>query len=240
MSTDLDNIKIKIKKLLAMAAKAEGNENEALVAANMAAKLMVKYQLDHSDMIKVELKKGDGLAGEIINDMEYKAWPVWLQGMVISVVKAFECQVKFVKGNAPGTHQLLIEGYKLDVEMCRWMFGFLYEELMRLANQYVTNRSKTVADFSKVKMKNSFLKGASDAVRERLKQIVVDRESAVAGTGLIVIKKDAIQKRFGNTKYTRKRVTASDAEAFNRGRLKGKAVNLNRPLNETNKNRELL
>jgi len=235
MNDELHKVKIKIKKLLAMAARSEGNENEAAIAASMASKLMDKYQLDHADMIKVELKQGDGLVGEVINDLEFAAWPKWLQFLTVAIAQAYDCQVIFITGSTRSGKVLQVQGYKADTAMVRWMLGFLYDELQRLTKHFLNQRKEQGDDTSPVSLRNSFLTGAADRLKERFNQIKIDRESAQAGTGLMVVKANAINQRFGKVKYSQAKARQMDHAAFEAGQARGDAVNLSRPMGTEHK-----
>ena len=241
MSDDLEKVKIKIKKLLAMAENGSGdNTNEAATAAKMAARLMDQYQISHADMIKVELKKGDGLVGEAINDLEFTAWPLWLQSLAVYVCEAFECQGRFTR-SGQRKKKMKIQGYKADVQMVHWLYGFLYEELTRLAKKEVGIQRSLGNDTHANTIKNSFLSGAVDILQYRLQEITDARKVAQsnAGTDLMVVKADAIALRFGTVKYGQRTTRhKADMSSYYSGQEAGKNVNLNRPM-EGNKQGQL-
>lgn len=232
---DLEKIKTRIKKLLAMADST--SPNEAAIAAKRAASLMDKYQLEKADIIKHKLKEGDDIIGEAIIDLEYKRWPQWLQSLSIYVADAFDCQVKFIVSD--GGKYIRVEGYELDVRMCQWVYGYLYQELDRLANNYVSAHAKqTLTHYAT--LRTSFLSGAAFEVKTRLIEMKREREQSEVGQSLVVVKKDAINKKFGESNYgSSYRRTHMDSNAYVSGMVAGRNVNLKRPLEKSKNSGEI-
>jgi len=48
----------RVKKLLAIAEDGRADPNEASAAAGMAERIMRKYQIEHADVIELELRRG--------------------------------------------------------------------------------------------------------------------------------------------------------------------------------------
>lgn len=237
--SDNDKIIQKIKKLLAMAEHENSNPNEAARAASMAAKMMAEYQIDRADVIKAELKRGGGVMDSPISDMEYAAWPVWMQGLAICTAQLFECQVTFERGSSGRKKRIKLMGYEADVQMVQWMYEYLHDELLRLAKKAMKT-SVSGAHGSTVKA--SFLTGAVNTIRERFDEIVAERKAAYAssGTSLMVVKQEAIKEKYGMAKYSKKSSrTRADRDAYQAGVEAGKNVNINRPLGEGEKKRAL-
>ena len=226
----MDNSKIiqKIKKLLALSESS--NVNEAATAARMAAKMMTEYQIEMADVIKAELNRGDGLTTDNISEKTYYNWPLWMQSLSIGVARLFDCQVKY---NYIGEKlNLSIMGYEADVQMVKWMYDFLYRELKNICEEACKNKGNV----SRSTFRKNFFQGAVTEIKKRMVEMYKENEKSFysSGTGLIVLKKKLVQKKFGVEKYKKyKRNYNLNNEAYNKGKIAGKDINLNRPLGDS-------
>jgi len=236
MSKDIESVIAKISKLLAMAEHKNSNPNEAARAASMAAKMMNEYQVERKDVIRAELESGGGLVNTPISDLEYSTWPVWMQGLAINTANLFECQVKFKKTGKKKS--LKVMGYEADVMMVVWMYEYLHDELTRLATRAVNTNTSAV---HKGKIKNSFLSGAVSVLKERFQEIIDERlkDYKSTGTGLMVVKSDAIKEKYGIAKYRNTNSSAADPASFYAGKKAARNVNINRPLGNGEKQKSL-
>jgi len=238
MSKDIESVIAKISKLLAMAEHENSNPNEAARAASMAAKMMTEYQVEREDVIRAELESGGGVTDSPISDKEYKAWPSWLQTLAVKTAQLFECEVQFERGST-GKKFIKIMGYEADVMMVKWMYEYLYEDLSRQATRAM-NESISGAHGSTVK--KSFLAGAVNTLATRFEEIIAERlkDYASSGTGLMVIKNDAIKDKYGLVKYKKTKTrTKADYDAYASGQKAGENVNINRPLGQGEKQKAL-
>lgn len=228
MKSENEKILIKIKKLLALAESS--NVNEAATAAKMASKMMTEYQIEMADVIKIELNKGECLSEEDLSEQAYSLWPKWMQFLSVHTAQLFDCQIKFERVGRK--MKIIIQGYEADVQMVKWMYDFLYLELKRQVGVAFKNRldkSVSARDF-----KGTFLFSAVNVIGDRMEEIIeknkIKHDQEVAGTSLMVIKKDAIAKRFGTVEYKSSSTFVRNEEAHSKGTRAGQNVNLNRPL----------
>ena len=225
---NIDKIKSRIRKLLAMA-NDTSSPNEAAIAADRAAKLMRQYQLDHVDVIIDDLDDPDQLiaaqAGKV-----YKRTPAWLQHLSVSIAKATETQVRFVWVRSG--KQLCFEGYRPDVELAEWLVVYLSDQIeQQAAAERVVQRNSPCVSYmcSARRYMTSFREGLSSGIRDKLAKFYADGRADVSDTArqLVAAKDVAIAARFGKATYG-SRYGSIDRDGYTSGKEASGRVNVSR------------
>lgn len=215
----------KIRKMLTMAERSEGNEEQAAVAAAMVQNLMAKHNLTIADIGIKEAKSN--VDGQAFTGMKWtpSRCPAWVQHLSIKVAAAFDCIVRYVPAQGNDSHvraaQMRLEfvGVDIDSTVAVAMFEYLYETTIRLSNEhdYGLTSSVRVA-------KNNFRHGMATRLSERLETIT--KETKPTGTGLVVVKRDAIDQFLGKSDHytTKTRSQGRNDAARSAGYTKGGSV----------------
>lgn len=121
----------KIKKLLEMTEANGASENEAMVAALKAQKLMAECNIDLID-IQDEHKPTDEISEEFVdisdNSHQVSKW----KGRLANIIaQNFRCKV-YLHGNKA----VVFYGYKTDAKIAGDVFKFLFKTGGKLANKY--------------------------------------------------------------------------------------------------------
>lgn len=240
-----ENIVERIKKMLALAEDTAASPNEAATAAKMAENLMRKYNLEHADVIQDELAKGGAIVREFaIDDFDHTAsrYPVWMNILAVAVANLFECHADMAhtykfSGSKPCVNIRFI-GYKTDVEVARWTFSYLINQISRLCDKWWETFQKSEEYrpwFTAKTSKKSYREGAGQELIDKINAMVASREQemkqSVTGTALVVSKKKAIEAEFGDFKYTEKKSEGEfHPDAYRSGRKDAKNINIFSPV----------
>ena len=96
----------------------------------MAEKIMRKFQLEHADLITVELRKGesmetaDSVANAKTNKTLAKEVPPWASFLAVAVGRFNHCGARIAK-TEQGEVCVRFFGYAADVQLCKWMYDYL-------------------------------------------------------------------------------------------------------------------
>lgn len=237
---DLEAILRRIRKLLAIAQDGRGDPNEAAAAAAQADKLMRKFNIDHADLLREQLKaNGAGMATyECSANMKrgdpkrppLKRNPLWAGWLGIRVANLNDCRVRFV--NTPSGAMVQFCGTQLDVQAAGFMFDYLVGQLIKACRAFNSETLRTKAQ------SDSYRKAFVIALCDKLTNMKEEREAELkrgAATGatssalaLVNEKAKAIEEHFGKIKYTEGReVSMSDHAATMRGFSDGHDVDVN-------------
>lgn len=236
-STTPDNIeaiKRRIAKLLAIAEDNRANPEEAAAAAGMAEKIMRKFQLEHADLIMIELRKGEAMAtadcvaNAKTNKTKAKEVPPWASFLAVAVGRFNHCGARICTF-ADGNVGVRFFGYQADAELCKWMYDYLVATINRLAEEY--KWSQDYIDNGRSVL-TSYRRGVASGIISAIKKLEAERQAqqTSTGTSLMVVKQNAIVEKFGNVFQT-KRSNASSShrgDAFARGYEDGKNVDVGR------------
>lgn len=249
MKADNQKVLDKIRKLMAMAEREAGNEAEAATAAKMAEALLRKHNLSHSD-ISLEEAISD------IKQVTVKQWkwtagksPVWVNILSVSLSNLYDTHVMFTKsvtGNddhvAKRQSNLTFVGSELDATITAEMFTYLYKTINRLTDEFWSGCEQQ--HMKPRTVKNSFRLGAATCIAARIKKMLEEKKAAYvsSGTGLMVVKKDAIGKYLGyEPEYAEmNRETTTEDDAFARGYRKGEDISLTNQITDETEQQERL
>lgn len=221
----------RIRKLLRMA-EDTSSPNEAAIAADRAARLMRKHQLDNADVVMQDLEDGDALIRSKA-DWSYKSIPGWLQSLAVSIAKVTDTQARIarVQGNRSTVE---FAGYQPDVELAQWLTVYLYDQITQ---QSTAHRNECAASAhppfeyqnSPRRYMRSFRDGICSGIREKLAEFYADGDPETADTAraMVTAKKNAIEREFGRARY--KASNRSQAySAYQNGQKAADRVNVSR------------
>jgi hypothetical protein len=224
----------RVQKLLAIAQDTRADPNEAAAAARMAGIIMHKYQISESETLVATLQRGDDLTEKTYvataktNGTKVRAVPAWAQWMAVGVAKLMDCGAR-VTYTVDGEAAIKFCGYTQDVQVSIWMFDYLVKTVLRLNEAYKT--TDAYKRFGRTNL-NSYRTGVATGICAALTEAKREKDAANAtsnaGRSLVVVKADAIEKRFGGFGYATKKHVTRSAEAFSRGLQDGKKVDVSR------------
>lgn len=131
----LDKIKARIQKLLAMA-QDSSSPHEAAIAAERVQKLMAKFNLEMADVIAEELQDDDNLV-QADREFQYKRTPKYIGQIEVAIARAFNCEVKGRWQTHEGVEYDVTEiyGYKTDVEVVKSLCHYICGQLESMAKR---------------------------------------------------------------------------------------------------------
>ncbi len=236
---NLESVKRRVQKLLAIAEHERSDPNEAAAAAGMAEKIMRKYQLDYADVIMAALKKGDDLSTEDIvctaktNGTKTKTVSPWVGMLAVAVAELNECGCK-MGWTSDNEACIRFFGYTADVQLATWTLGYLVETTNRLCNEYKKTEGYLTGGR---RVLNSYRHGVSIGITQSLRALAAAKTTEVqtsTGTSLMVVKQAAIAEKYGKfeTRLTKTKVSRGDS--FFHGLADGRKVNVDQhPLTST-------
>jgi hypothetical protein len=219
---NLESVKRRIAKLLAIAEDDRANPEEAAAAAGMAEKIMRKYQLDHAEILMVELRKGeamataDSVANAKTNKTAAKEVPPWASFVAVAVGRFNHCGARIARTDDDRKEACVrFFGYEADVQLCKWMFDYLVATINRLAEEYKWTEDYELNGRSVL---TSYRRGVASGIIAAIHKLEEARkaEQTSTGTSLMVVKQNAIIEKFGNvfrTKQASKSTVRGDAFA---------------------------
>lgn len=228
---DLNKVKERIAKLLAMAEN-NGNEHEAAQAAARARRLMDQYQLDRMDVEQSASDFGYEYAGE-----SYAFQPRWKGWLATAVAKFNDCQCRLVVAPSNGArvrYRTRWEGYAEDVTLCLAMFEYFTAVIENATSKDQLHRGYKRYN---ARVGTIFKEYMTTTLSVRLGELMAQREAETpvtsSGTGLAVYKANQVAAQFGAVKYTPQKskevddMTTEEKHAALRGIQEGKAVHIN-------------
>lgn len=231
---NMDSILRRVKKLLAMAEDGRGNPEEAAAAASMAAKIMRKFQLEHSDVIISDLNKGEGMSEDWIvgtssTDGRAKTVPGWVQWMAVALAKVHDLRVSLTRVPAgqpkAGDGCIRFAGFSSDVQVASWTLSYLVSTVNRLTDGY----RKTVDYQLKGRGSSAaFRDGAASGICKLILASKAEEVQTSTGTALVVAKSRAVAERFGENKFKDSKKNIRDTAAYGAGYQAGQKVDVNR------------
>lgn len=213
MSKDIENIKDKIRKLLALAADPSSQGAEAETAGRQAAKLMAKFELDEYDLqggSKSAIHDFDLTTGQGVSCRPGKKnardVPPWI-GIIAMGVSRYCGTI-----GSRGQTTIDFSGRRTDVELAVW----LHNTLVTRCYEASTAACQGMAQGESNAWRNAY----AGAIQRRLYAMRQERESAeqgevsTAGTSLVLVREDlktAITKAFGEERVKKSNVVQNSA-----------------------------
>lgn len=229
MTQEQETILSKIRKLLTLAKDKAATPGEAAAAAARAQALLFEHKLS---LVDVESKTGEKEAygkedtklGGAKNMMK------WRQTLMFAVARYNFCRA--ISLGSSGVMSLI--GKPTDVEFVKWLYGYLVEEIDRLARLYATAHA---APNNREPMIRQFAVGAVGVIRQRLaEQRQKDEVATQQSTALVLVTDAAVKAAVAKWFPKLSSVAGAKAavnSAFHAGRAAAQKMSLNRPLGST-------
>ncbi len=221
----------KLKKLLALSAS--DNENEATLAMIKAEEIMRKHNLSTVDVAMdgsgayVQSKDIQGLTKRVQK---------WERALGISIANIFWGKAITIRFPGKGWKMTFVAG-KTDLEIITDLYERLRRTIKRMSGEYVRNNPDPF--ISPRTLHNSYRIGMLITISERLQKLKENTQPSntknsygITGKELMVVKDKAVEQRvkqmFPDLKMVSTRFSSVDAAAFEKGKIDGKTVNLNK------------
>lgn len=222
----------RIERLLAMA-KDSSSPNEAAIAARRAATLMAKHNLEEADVILDEMTDDDIV--DIMADAGATQITHWMMRFAVPVAKLMDCDARVYRSGKRKIVTYL--GQKEDAQVAAWVYVYLVDQVKLLSKKYRAQMRKQFGAGHGTNM-GDYREGITEEILNTLWQMKKEKEAALAehvtGTALVVRKQDLIEKKFGETEYSKgKSRQLNDANAYYAGKRDGKNVRINPALNDS-------
>jgi hypothetical protein len=217
----------KIKKLLSLSDKGKNtNEYEAALAASKAQDLLLRYNLNLTD---IEYKSEK--CKQTFFDIGSKNPGKWASSLVVMVMRHFYCEVLYA-----GKGKYIIVGEELDAEVASFTFDYLHETVTRLAKDFAV-KHKILRDART--MRTSYSIGAVTSIEETLVRLKKINESVARfdariehgeENALVILEnkleniKEHIQENFPNLKKKQNYISVNDQYAYEQGREDGRSI----------------
>lgn len=220
---NLEKVKERIAKLLAMA-KDASSPNEAAIAAQRARALMDKYQLDEYDIQDAV----PDVFGEQDATRAFAAIPYHMDILAVAVAMYNDCQFVFytarmdykMESKQKQNDKLgggrakrcgkkgVFRGYKRDVDLAKEMYDRLLQNIDALCKTYMQ------ANFPgryNVRVGGEYKASCARVLCAKFKAMTAEREKLTfsSGTALVVVKAAAVNENFGGVEYTNKAKSSS-------------------------------
>lgn len=237
MQENMEGTLRRVQKLLAIAQDDRANPQEAAAAAQMAEKIMRKYQIDHSQFIQQELKSGKAMkvmatSANMKRDDPSRPRltknPSWAGWLAYRVAKLNDCETRFGWDNAKGA-TVEFFGYDSDVQVSTWTFDYLVGVLIGAMKTYQRSgvtRSKAESE----SYRRGFVLAVCSNLQRMAEQKQAEAHKAQGGSyALVVSKQQAIVEHFGATTYRTAKSASSvrDGIAYAAGFEVGSKVDIN-------------
>lgn len=235
----LNKIKSRIQKLLAMA-QDSSSPHEAAIAAERVQKLMAKFNLEMADVIAEELQDDDNLV-QADREFKYKRTPRYVGQIEVAIARAFNCEVKGRWQMHEGVEYDVTEiyGYKTDVEvvksLCHYICGQL-ESMAKRVNvpEHYRQHGYTrryMADWRKGAAREICRKVQSFyGVGEAQEQAQPEHPREGPSTNLALLKKEAIRRKFGEFEYGSSASYVYTRDGLATGGQAASAIDINRKI----------
>ena len=142
---DMENVKRRVKKLLALSKSP--NENEAAMAVKIANDLIAQYKLNNSDF-------GEYISKSVKSTKRYVEWHSLVANAVENVYATYHFRDK-------STGNLIFFGEELDVFMSTQTYSYLTKTINRMVKDNVRKNAKS-------KYRQSYRSGIANRLWERM------------------------------------------------------------------------
>lgn len=234
-----EDILRRIKKLLSLASSS--NENEAAQAASKAQALMFQHELDVSVVEGYNLNKDNQISEEAIAAFGGRV-AAWKQRLFKVVGETSLCD-SYMEGSASYGWRGMLIGRKSDVQVAKYTFDYLINELERLSQKFMADQIVYDKAHSR-HLRRSWLEGAVLMVISGLRaDFNARRNQSEQSTALVVSREGEIQdyiKKVGleleNRSINRSMV---DSYAYRQGKAAGANISLRQGLSSSGGNRQI-
>ena len=232
---DIDKIKERIQKLLAMANDAS-SPNEAAIAASRVQKLMAKYNLEMVDVIAEEIQDEENVV-RAESTCRFKRTPAYIQWIYVAISNAFSCESRREEKIIDGIERevSVFFGYKTDVDIATSMCDYICDQLEQMAKRVKIPEEYQVSGMSRRYMAD-WRKGAAREICRRIHSFYGDEEQNYQepitsdGQTLVSLKKDMIAKKFGHFSYGVTRSYRYTHDGQQAGRAAGQSISISKDI----------
>ena len=238
-STDKENMKGKIRALLAKNKENGATEAEASIAIQKAQELMAKYMISQTEL---EIKKAK------CEKLYFSVYPSSYNFYIIlnPIAELFDCfhWLEGVRQNQKAVYF----GFEEDAQLASYFYEYLCKVAEAEAEKYKkTDEYRKLAEKSHGRtIMASFIRGIQVRLIERIKEQIVQKRKTVSeggGRDLIVVKSDLVKKEYdglGLKLQSRSSSSTSLEEtAYKAGRKRGDEVGLKQGVKGKSKGKKI-
>ena len=243
---DLDRIKERLSKLLALANDKAATEGEATAALNRAHALLAEYNLTLEDAVPADERK----SGVTSKSWDYIDFCSWVSTLAMAVSQLYFCKMYSQKiwvinrnNKFRPAHRVYFVGEPMNIELAHSMFEYLRHSAIKLCGKAVKERDpdspETLHSF-----RVSFHTGLANRLSNRILKMRLERQDAetVTESGVTLPALRSMYERSleANKEYLAKnkvklvsktvRQPRLSYDGYNKGKAAGDSVSLNRPL----------
>ncbi len=220
---NLESVMRRIKKLLAIAEDSRGDPNECAAAARMAESIMRKFQIEHADVISVELQREDALSSVDIGatmDMERRAKEAsgWAGILAVPVAELFDAQARYAYTPEKG-RTIRFSGYKTDVQMCRFTYEFIVQNMAAASRAYL--KEHAVARREAESFRRGYISACCASLKALKREKDAELQQASSSRAMVLSKASAVAAHFGSANYRSRVIRTSSAQAYATGQDAG-------------------
>jgi hypothetical protein len=224
MSTvDLDKVKDKLEKLLALAAS--DNENEADLAMKRAGEIAARYQLDLTEFKTGQAAKEEMARIDVDGLTKTRQFMTWESILANSIGRSFDCKVVMLSRQG-AQWRVAFLGRKRDLELSIHFHDYLRNLIHRRARFFFKGDRTNQSTYSM---------SMTQTISKRLKEMYQYKKEAVDGasTALVRINQevdDFTKTIFPSLRMSRTSIPNGSREAWALGRRHGSEIPLSRPV----------
>lgn len=193
------------------------SEEEAIAAAAKAQELMAKYDIQFADLGG---ENAEEITEETFYDNGKHEMKKWKRGLANVVAKNFRCKHYILDKK-----HIVFYGHAQDAKIALNVFTYLYTTGNKLANNYYYNKKKMGYETKGVM--NSYLAGFKNGIQSKL-----DAQC----TALMIVTPKDVEDTFeamsADWKHIKTQINVYDHEAYEQGKIDGKAAMDARQLEE--------
>lgn len=230
---NLDSVMRRIKKLLAIAEDARADANEASAAAGMAERIMRKYQIEHADVIELELKRGgaESFASEDVGaglnpEGRTESASGWAGVLAVQVAGLHDCQARYATTYKHGK-TLRFSGYASDAQMARFTYVYLVTTMAAAGRHFLKTEPYATRRDAEA-FRRGFNSALCASIKDAIRAKQAEMQEASSSRSLVLVKSTAVSAHFGPIKYVKSRGNAKGGQAFADGYAKGQSVDVTR------------
>lgn len=243
MTQDRAKIIEKVSKLLNMANDKRANEQEALVAAEKATKLMEEYNIN---MTEVGLKKAEASGMVARSCIYYNNWRLGDHELAQPISRLCDCKYWRITN----TNNFEFFGLKHDAEYAMFLYEMLSNTILIELEAYKAGPkfAESAKYENKITLYRSFIRAMQLRLAERLYEMALIKEDNVrkahsTGTSLIVLKNQVVDQAFKESgmkiKSDNKKLREAKSEdAYAEGLAGGDRVNITTGINGSTQDKE--
>jgi hypothetical protein len=165
-----DKIIKRIKNLLAMGERSEGNENEARIAMERAYKLMAQYNIDRSEVLDEDnVESVDG------NSFTRKRGGPWARQICMGIASLYFCKY-YYRGGSQRTDTHTFVGTESNVAIAQMVSNYV----MDMIDGEAKRKAISTPFETKTQYLNSFRNAAGTRIAVRCREMIAEAERGEA------------------------------------------------------------